>query len=43
MTDFIILKGKMNPALNEIVVCYLEKDKEKLRDVSKTCLAYAVR
>ena len=41
--DFIRLKGKMTPAAIETVVSYLEQDTEKLRDVSITGLADAVR
>ena len=41
--DFIRLKGKMTPAANGTVVSYLEQDKKKLRDVSITILADAVR
>ena len=41
--DFIRLKGKMSPAAIETVVSYLEQNTEKLRDVSITSLADAVR
>ena len=42
-TDFIRLKGKMTPSTIETAVSYLEQDTEKLRDVSITSLADAVR
>ena len=41
--DFIKLKGKMTLATIETVVSYLEQDTEKLRDLSITGLADAVR
>ena len=41
--DFIGLKGKMTLAAIGTVVSYLEKDQEKLRDVTITGLADAVR
>ena len=41
--DFIRLKGKMTLAATMTVVSYLEQDTEKLRDVSITGLANAVR
>ena len=41
--DFIRLKGKITPAAIETVVSYLDQDTEKLRDVSITGLADAVR
>ena len=41
--DFIRLKGKMTTAAIGTVVSYLEKDQEKLRDVTITGLADAVR
>ena len=41
--DFIRLKGKMTPAAIETVVRYMEQNTEKLRYVSVTGLADAVR
>ena len=41
--DFIRLKGKMTLAAIETVVSCLDQDTEKLRDVSITGLAEAVR
>ena len=41
--DFIRLKGKMTPAAIRTVVSYLEQDQEKLKDVTITGLANAVR
>ena len=41
--DFIRLKVKMTPAAIRSVVSYIEKNQEKLRDVTITSLADVVR